>query len=63
MNTTTDTIYVVSGEGEQGTRERYTGKLTQRAMRRRQRKEECGGDRWCRFESASGERVYPEQYA
>lgn len=49
--------YVVSGEGENGTRELYTGKLTVRAIKARLKKEECGGDRWARIETEDGERI------
>ena len=46
--------YLLSGEGEEGT---WSGpfETTGRAIRMRAKKEECGGDRWCRiFE------LYPE---
>ena len=39
-------IRIVSGEGEIGTREDYTGKRTLRALRSRLTKERCHGDRW-----------------
>ena len=39
-------IYVISGEGEQGKRERYLGKQTCCALRARLTRECCGGDRW-----------------
>ena len=47
-------LYVISGEGEQGTREEYTGKLTVQAMRARIKDEVCGGERWCRIDTADG---------
>ena len=49
-----NTYYLLSGEGETGT---WSGpfETTGRAIRMRAKKEECGGDRWCRiFE------LYPE---
>lgn len=39
-------ILIVSGEGEHGTEEVYTGKRTLRAIKMRLTKEACGGDRW-----------------
>ena len=39
-------IAIVSGEGEAGTAELFTGKRTRRAITRRINKERCGGDRW-----------------
>ena len=39
-------LYVVSGEGEQGTREDYEGPRTVAAIRKALREERCGGDRW-----------------
>ena len=39
-------LYIVSGEGEQGTREEYEGKRTVAAIRKRLKEERCGGDRW-----------------
>ena len=48
-------LYVISGEGEgRGHREEYTGKLTVQAMRARIKREVCGGDRWCRIDTAEG---------
>ena len=44
------TIWIVSGEGEQGTREQYSGKLTARALKLRLTRERRGGDRWARIE-------------
>ena len=37
---------IVSGEGENGTVEKYTGKLTARAIKTKLTQEESGGDRW-----------------
>ena len=39
-------IRIISGEGERGTAEDYTGKRTGRAIMRRLTRERCGGDRW-----------------
>lgn len=44
-------IMILSGEGTGvGTREEYTGKRTQRALKTRLTKERCNGDRWARAE-------------
>jgi len=51
-----DTWTITSGEGEVGTEEEYTGKLSLRAMRARLTKETCGGDRWAYF-ACNGERI------
>jgi hypothetical protein len=54
----TDTVlYVVSGEGEQGTREQYEGKRTVRAVLARLTREACGGDRWARLVTEQGETI------
>lgn len=55
-----DSIYIVSGEGEVGTRERYHGKRTMRALRMRLTRERCGGDRFARAEYGSGEPIYTD---
>lgn len=47
-------LRVVSGEGDQGTTEEYTGKRTQRAIDMRCNRERCGGDRWARVEADTG---------
>ena len=47
---------IVSGEGEQGTVEPYTGKLTLRAMRARITRERRGG-RWAHYLDPDGERI------
>ncbi len=39
-------IKIVSGEGETGTVEIYTGKKTIKAIKTRLTKEKCKGDRW-----------------
>ena len=54
------TIYIVSGEGEQGHREVYTGTVTPRAIRARLTRERCSGDRWAHVE-IDGERVGDEE--
>lgn len=41
-----DDLSIVSGEGEQGTKEDYEGPRTVSAIRRVLNKERCGGDRW-----------------
>lgn len=49
-------IKIISGEGEIGTVETYTGKRTARAVKARLTKERCNGDRWAILE-LDGERV------
>ena len=39
-------IFIISGEGEIGTREKYTGKKSARALRRRLTIEAANGERW-----------------
>ena len=39
-------IEILSGEGEYGTEQRYTGARTVRAVRARLTRERAGGDRW-----------------
>lgn len=41
-------IKILSGEGDYGNFEIYTGKRTPRAIKMRLTKERCGGDRWAR---------------
>ncbi len=54
-------IYIVSGEGTgPGTRELYTGKRTQQALRTRLTRERWGSDRWAHIATADGDRLYPE---
>jgi len=43
-------IFIVSGEGEEGTREEYTGKRTGHAVLCRLARERYGGNRWARVE-------------
>lgn len=50
-------IEIVSGEGEMGNVELYSGKRTYRALAMRIKREKCGGDRFC-FAKIDGERVY-----
>jgi len=50
-------LYIISGEGEVGTRERYTGKRTVRAVKARLTRERAGGDRWAHLEDEHGEHV------
>lgn len=47
-------LRIVSGEGEQGAIEVYTGKRTPLAITRRLDKDRCGGDRWARLEMHCG---------
>ncbi len=49
-------IWIVSGEGEIGSAELYTGKLTLRALRMRLTRERCHGDRWA-YIKVGGQRV------
>ena len=39
-------ISIISGEGEVGTTDKYTGKRSLLAIKRRLTKERCHGDRW-----------------
>jgi len=41
-------IDIISGEGEQGHRDTYTGMRTALAIKRSLTRERCGGDRWAR---------------
>ena len=54
-------IYIVSGEGEMGTREIYTGKRTPRALKIRLTKERAGGDRWARAVDGDGQEIDPDR--
>jgi len=47
-------IRIVSGEGEVGTVERYTGKRTLRAVKARLTRERCGGQRFAHAEYLRG---------
>lgn len=49
----TESLVVVSGEGEVGTVEPYTGARTLRALRSRARRESANGDRWVRIATAT----------
>lgn len=49
-------IEILSGEGEEGTREDYEGARTVKAVRARLTSERCGGDRWAIL-ILDGERV------
>lgn len=46
LSDTNNRIAIVSGEGEQGTAELFTGTRSRLAITRRIIKETCGGDRW-----------------
>ena len=48
-------LRIVSGEGEVGTIETYTGKRTLRAIKSRLTRERCAGARWARCEAHAGE--------
>lgn len=39
-------VEIISGEGENGTREMYYGVRSARAIKARLTRERCGGDRW-----------------
>lgn len=52
----TQEIEILTGEGEEGTREDYEGARTVRAVRARLTSERCGGDRWAIL-ILDGERV------
>jgi hypothetical protein len=41
-------IAIISGEGEVGSVEHFTGTHTQRAIKARLTRERCNGDRWAR---------------
>lgn len=48
-----ESLVVVSGEGEVGTVEPYTGARTLRALRSRARRESANGGRWVRIATAT----------
>lgn len=50
---TTKAVRIVSGEGDCGTVEQYTGARTIRAIRARLTREQCGGQRFARAEYVS----------
>ena len=54
----TNAIYIIAGEGEQGTRTLYTGKTTIRAIKSRLTRERCNGDRWARADAYTGKNQY-----
>ena len=41
-------IRIISGDGETGTVERYSGKCSERAIKLRLARERCNGDRWAK---------------
>ena len=51
-NETGEKLYIISGEGEIGTREEYAGKMTAHAIAMRLARERAGGDRWARCDTA-----------
>ncbi|MFA5323334.1 MAG: hypothetical protein WC373_11745 [Smithella sp.] len=53
-------IYIVSGEGDIGTKKEYTGSRTLQAMRKAIKKECCGG-RWAGFETEEGNGIPDEK--
>ena len=59
---TKQTVWVISGEGECGTIEEYVGKRSARAIRARNTRESCGGDRWVRWAVTDGDEPEPYQY-
>lgn len=58
----TEKIIILSGEGEIGTFELYTGKRTQRALKTKLKQESCDGDRWVRVFCSAGEDYAPDSY-
>jgi len=48
------TLYIVSGEGEVGTKEKYDGEQTFGAICNALKKERCGGDRWAYLDTEEG---------
>lgn len=48
-------LVIISGEGEIGTVEGYSGKMSARTIMRRLNKERCGGDRWAMVDFAPDE--------
>ena len=53
-------LEIVSGEGENGTSEIYTGAKTVRAIKARLTRERCGGDRWARVDTDDGMAFYQD---
>lgn len=56
-------ILIVSGEGETGTSQAYTGKRTVRAIKMRLNKERCGGGRWAMAKVYSHSNAFGDVYA
>jgi len=58
-------IRIVSGEGDVGGAEAYTGKRTIRALKSRLTRERCHGDRWARAEALVNAETddYPAVYS
>lgn len=50
---TGDKLYIVSGEGENGSRAVYNGKKSVLAIQRRLAAEKCNGERWARLDTES----------
>jgi len=48
-------IEIISGEGEQGTVERYTGAPSVKAIKARLTRERSNGDRWARVQVSAAE--------
>lgn len=55
-------IVILSGEGEIGTFELYTGKRTERALKTKLKEESCDGDRWVRVFCSAGEDYALDSY-
>ena len=48
-------LYIVSGEGEVGTKREYTGEQTPGVIYNALKKEWCGGARWAYLDTAEGD--------
>jgi hypothetical protein len=48
MKLTGKEIRIISGEGDVGTVERYSGKCSERAIKLKLTRERCNGDRWAK---------------
>jgi DNA-binding transcriptional regulator YiaG len=57
-----ETILILSGEGEQGSFDKYTGKRTERALKIRLTKERCHGDRWAFALASAGDNYAPHTF-
>ena len=55
-------IQIISGEGEVGTTDKYTGKRSLLAIKRRLTKERCHGDRWAKAVVYSHSNDYGDVY-